>query len=67
VPNGTAADARAAVDAAFEAFPAWRALTGRERANLLKRWHALIVERGDELARTISAEQGKPWPRRAVK
>ncbi|ANQ83313.1 succinate semialdehyde dehydrogenase [Azoarcus olearius] len=60
VPDSTAADARAAVDAAHAAFPAWRALTGRERAQYLKRWHALILAHQDDLGRLISREQGKP-------
>jgi len=60
VADSTAADALAAVDAAQAAFPAWRERSGRERAQLLKRWHALIVQHQDDLARIISAEQGKP-------
>jgi len=60
VPDSTAADAAAAVEAAHAAFPAWRALTGRERAQFLKRWHALILDNRDDLARLISHEQGKP-------
>ncbi|CAL92839.1 NAD-dependent succinate-semialdehyde dehydrogenase [Azoarcus olearius] len=60
VPDSAAADARAAVDAAHAAFPAWRALTGRERAQYLKRWHALILAYQDDLGRLISREQGKP-------
>jgi succinate-semialdehyde dehydrogenase/glutarate-semialdehyde dehydrogenase len=40
VPDSAPADARAAVDAAHAAFPAWRDRTGRERAQILKRWNA---------------------------
>ncbi len=60
VADSGAADARAAVDAAHAAFPAWRARSGRERAQLLKKWHALILAHQDDLARIISSEQGKP-------
>ena len=60
VPDSTQVDARQAVDAAAAAFPAWRALTGRERAQLLKRWHALILQHQDDLAKIVSSEQGKP-------
>ncbi|WP_332740011.1 NAD-dependent succinate-semialdehyde dehydrogenase [Hydrogenophaga sp.] len=60
VVDSTAADAQAAADAAHAAFPAWRDKSGRERAQLLKRWHALILEHREDLARIISAEQGKP-------
>src|SRR4051794_5196421 len=60
VPDSGADDARAAVDAAHAAFPAWRATPAKERAQLLKRWHALIVAHQDDLGRLISREQGKP-------
>ena len=60
VPDSGAADALAAVDAAHAAFPTWRAKPAKERAQLLKRWHALILQHQDDLARLISREQGKP-------
>ena len=60
VADSTAADARAALDAAHAAFPAWRERTGRERAQLLKKWHDLIVAHQEDLAKIISSEQGKP-------
>ncbi|MGZ5180714.1 MAG: NAD-dependent succinate-semialdehyde dehydrogenase [Ramlibacter sp.] len=60
VADSGASDARAALDAAHAAFPAWRERTGRERAQLLKAWHALILAHQDDLARIISTEQGKP-------
>ncbi|AOZ08430.1 NAD-dependent succinate-semialdehyde dehydrogenase [Cupriavidus malaysiensis] len=60
VPDCGAADAAAAVDAAQRAFAAWRRATSRERAALLKRWHAAILANQEDLARLISLEQGKP-------
>jgi succinate-semialdehyde dehydrogenase / glutarate-semialdehyde dehydrogenase len=60
VPDSAAVDARAATDAAAAAFPAWRAVPAKQRAQLLKRWHALILEHQDDLGRLISREQGKP-------
>lgn len=54
------ADARAAADAAAAALPAWRAMLPKERAAVLHRWHALIVEQQEGLAALISLEQGKP-------
>ncbi|UUZ69077.1 NAD-dependent succinate-semialdehyde dehydrogenase [Polaromonas sp. P2-4] len=60
VADSGAADALAAVDAAQAAFGSWRARSGRERAQLLKRWHALILANQEDLARIISTEQGKP-------
>ncbi|OZI66826.1 NAD-dependent succinate-semialdehyde dehydrogenase [Bordetella genomosp. 11] len=60
VPDSGPQDARAAVDAAAKALPLWRARLPRERAALLRRWHALILEREEDLAALISLEQGKP-------
>ena len=61
VPDSGAEDARAAVDAAQGAFPVWRSKTARERAALLKQWHALLLAHEEDLGRLISREQGKPW------
>ncbi|WP_043285382.1 NAD-dependent succinate-semialdehyde dehydrogenase [Paraburkholderia oxyphila] len=60
VANSSAADARAATDAAARALPAWRDRLPRERAQVLNRWHALIIENAEDLARIMSMEQGKP-------
>ncbi|MDR5821718.1 MULTISPECIES: NAD-dependent succinate-semialdehyde dehydrogenase [unclassified Caballeronia] len=60
VPDSTPADARAATDAAARAWPAWRATLPRERAAILRRWHGLILENLEDLARIMSTEQGKP-------
>ena len=60
VADSGPADARAAADAAAAALPAWRAMLPKERAAVLRRWHALIVEQHDALAALISLEQGKP-------
>ncbi|WP_029002104.1 NAD-dependent succinate-semialdehyde dehydrogenase [Azohydromonas australica] len=60
VPDSSAEDARAAVEAAQAAFAGWRATPAKERARLLKRWNDLIVEHQEDLGRLISREQGKP-------
>jgi succinate-semialdehyde dehydrogenase/glutarate-semialdehyde dehydrogenase len=60
VPDSGAADARAAVDAAHAAFPAWRAVPAKQRAQILKRWNDLILAHQEDLGRLISREQGKP-------
>ena len=60
VPDSGAADARAALEAAHAAFPAWRAVPAKQRAQILKRWNDLIVEHQEDLGRLISREQGKP-------
>jgi succinate-semialdehyde dehydrogenase / glutarate-semialdehyde dehydrogenase len=58
--DATADDATAAVTAAHAAFPAWAAQTPVERASALRRLSAALLERLDEIAATIVAEQGKP-------
>lgn len=60
VPDCDATDTDAAIGAANAAWPAWRALTAGARADLLERWHALILAHTDDLARIMTAEQGKP-------
>lgn len=60
IPDCDAADTRNAIDAAQAAFGQWRAKTANERAALLDRWHALIQENEMDLARIMTAEQGKP-------
>ena len=59
-PDSGAADARAATDAAARALPAWRATPARDRAAILRAWHAAIVAHTDDLAKLMSREQGKP-------
>ncbi|WP_247394248.1 NAD-dependent succinate-semialdehyde dehydrogenase [Ralstonia pseudosolanacearum] len=61
VADSSAADARAATDAAARALPAWRDTLPAERAAILRRWHAAIVANADALGRLISLEQGKPF------
>jgi succinate-semialdehyde dehydrogenase/glutarate-semialdehyde dehydrogenase len=60
VPNCGAAETRAAIDAAAAAFPAWRAKTARERAQILRKWAELQLAHIDDLALILTTEQGKP-------
>ncbi len=60
LPDGGREAARAAIDAAAEALPDWRATTPYQRAEFLMRAHALMLERQEELAKVMTAEQGKP-------
>jgi len=60
VPRLGQSETREAIAAANRAWPAWRARTAHERSALLARWHALILEHQDDLARIMTAEQGKP-------
>jgi succinate-semialdehyde dehydrogenase/glutarate-semialdehyde dehydrogenase len=60
VHNLGAADTRHAIEAAAEAWTAWRRTGARERARLLRRWQDLVLSHREELASIITAEQGKP-------
>ncbi|EAA2670767.1 hypothetical protein DQ914_22295 [Salmonella enterica subsp. enterica serovar Kentucky] len=60
VPKMGAEETRDAINAANRALPAWRALTAKERANILRRWFNLMMEHQDDLARLMTLEQGKP-------
>jgi len=60
LPDCTADETRAAIAAAERAMAGWRARTHAERADLLLRWHALILENAEDLAQILTAEQGKP-------
>ena len=53
-------DAAAAITAAEKAWPAWRAKTAKERSAILMKWFALLHQHADDLARIMTAEQGKP-------
>jgi succinate-semialdehyde dehydrogenase/glutarate-semialdehyde dehydrogenase len=55
-----AEEAAAAVAAAAEAFLAWRRLMPAERAGRLHAWRDAMLANADDLARILSAEQGKP-------
>jgi succinate-semialdehyde dehydrogenase/glutarate-semialdehyde dehydrogenase len=60
VANVGVSDVNAAITAAEAALPAWRALTGKERSIILRRWFDLIVANSSDLARILTLEQGKP-------
>jgi succinate-semialdehyde dehydrogenase / glutarate-semialdehyde dehydrogenase len=60
VPNLGRADADAAIAAAANALNAWKAKPAKERAAVLVRWQQLLVKHADDLARLMTAEQGKP-------
>jgi succinate-semialdehyde dehydrogenase/glutarate-semialdehyde dehydrogenase len=53
-------ETRAAIDAAAEAFKLWKKKTHAERAALLERWFALMIEHEQDLALLLTLEQGKP-------
>jgi len=60
VPDMGVAETRQAIEAASQAFPAWAALTAKERAAILRRWYELLMANQEDLATLMTAEQGKP-------
>jgi succinate-semialdehyde dehydrogenase / glutarate-semialdehyde dehydrogenase len=60
VPNMGAAETRRAIEAAAAALPAWSKKTAQERAVIMRRWYDLMLANQEDLARIMTAEQGKP-------
>lgn len=60
VPRMGAQETRRAIAAAERALPAWRALTAKERSARLQAWFREILAHQEDLARIMTAEQGKP-------
>lgn len=60
VADAEDADVDAAITAASEALPAWRALPARQRARILMRCADVVRERLEDVAYTMTREQGKP-------
>ncbi len=55
-----AAQAAAAIEAAYEAFPAWSTSTVQRRFDILDAVGSAILARKDEFGRLLSREEGKP-------
>ena len=55
-------ETKAAITAANAAWPAWRALTAKQRHAILMKWFHLLMANQDDLGRIMTAEQGKPLP-----
>ena len=60
VPNGGAAEATAAVEAAARAQKPWAAQTAKQRGAVLRKWFELILAAREDLALIMTSEQGKP-------
>ncbi|XP_007576671.1 succinate-semialdehyde dehydrogenase, mitochondrial [Poecilia latipinna] len=56
------AEAKQAVEAAYEAFQSWKHTTAKERSVLLRKWSDLLLLHQGHLARLITFESGKPLP-----
>lgn len=53
-------DAELAILAAEKAFQDWKIKTGKERANIMRKWFDLIIANTQDLATLMTLEQGKP-------
>lgn len=60
VPRGSSPEATLAVDAAYAAFDEWSILSAYERSELIRNWYDLIKQQTEDLATTMTQEQGKP-------
>ncbi len=54
------AETRRAIEAAEVAMVEWRKRGAKDRAAILRRWFNLMMEAQEDLARILTAEQGKP-------
>lgn len=59
VPDMGAEETRKAIETAEAAWADWRKKTAKERAAILKKWHALMLENQADLATIMTLEQGK--------
>ena len=60
VANCTAEQAEQAIQVASATWPSWRETQAKARANLLRKWYELLMANIDDLARLMTAENGKP-------
>jgi succinate-semialdehyde dehydrogenase / glutarate-semialdehyde dehydrogenase len=60
VADGGREDAARAIDAAADAFPGWSGATAYDRSRALSKAWQIMMERKEELALTMTREQGKP-------
>ncbi len=60
IPKLLANETRRAIEAADNAWPAWRSLAAKERSNILRKWFDLMMANQHDLAVLMTLEQGKP-------
>jgi succinate-semialdehyde dehydrogenase/glutarate-semialdehyde dehydrogenase len=60
IPDMGRNETAAAINAAADAFKAWKKTTHAERAALLERWYELMRQHEQDLALLLTLEQGKP-------
>lgn len=61
VANLGPSEAEAAILAANASWPSWKAKTAKERSLIMRKWFDLLMLNQDDLARIMTAEQGKPF------
>jgi succinate-semialdehyde dehydrogenase/glutarate-semialdehyde dehydrogenase len=62
VAYGGRKETRRAIEAADRAMASWMKQTAWDRAKILKKTGEIMRERADQIARTLTMEQGKPLP-----
>ncbi|KAK4506399.1 hypothetical protein PRZ48_000129 [Zasmidium cellare] len=60
MPDMGAKDTDIAIQAAAAALPRYRKTTARSKSQILHKWYQLLVDSADDLARLVTAENGKP-------
>ena len=60
VPRMGGAETHRAIEHAARALPTWRGMTAKARATVLRRWFDLVQQHTEDIARIMTAEQGKP-------
>jgi succinate-semialdehyde dehydrogenase/glutarate-semialdehyde dehydrogenase len=60
VPRLGRGEAAESIAAAAAAMPAWTALTAKARSVVLRRWFEAVMANQEDLAKIMTAEQGKP-------
>ncbi|MEM0990831.1 MAG: NAD-dependent succinate-semialdehyde dehydrogenase [Pseudomonadota bacterium] len=60
VPDGGAEEAKRAIASADRAFDGWSRTTAYQRAEILQKAYRLMLDQEEDLARTMTLEQGKP-------
>jgi succinate-semialdehyde dehydrogenase/glutarate-semialdehyde dehydrogenase len=60
VANANAEQMKQAINSASITFQQWRKQTAKQRSIVLKRWFQLITDNAEDLAKIMTAEQGKP-------
>ncbi len=60
IPDMGVTETTEAIEAAEQAQKNWRNALGKERSDILRRWHDLMIENQEDLARIMTLEQGKP-------